>query len=282
MAQGFTNAGVARRLVLSERTVEADVRRLLGKLDGFRAFVHIHTDGRYVSRVASTIGRPARPHLRDDFIAAAQRLIAGKGFESMSIEDVIREVGVSKGAFYHYFSSKSALLEAVVARMADGAGANLATLLQAPGLTATQRLQRFFSSTMVWKTERLDLMLALLRVWHSDDNAIVREKLRRSSVRHITPLLARVLREGIETGEFATLGPDEAAAVTVSLVLAMADTLGEQILAYRQGDDVDAEQVLRTAHAYSAGLERVLGARQGTVTIVDDTLLQAWLTQSVE
>ena len=33
MAQGFTNAGVARRLFLSERTVEAHVRRLLGKLD---------------------------------------------------------------------------------------------------------------------------------------------------------------------------------------------------------------------------------------------------------
>jgi DNA-binding NarL/FixJ family response regulator len=32
MAQGFTNAGVARRLFLSERTVEAHVRRLLGKL----------------------------------------------------------------------------------------------------------------------------------------------------------------------------------------------------------------------------------------------------------
>lgn len=33
MAQGFTNAGVARRLMLSERTVEAHVRRLLGKLE---------------------------------------------------------------------------------------------------------------------------------------------------------------------------------------------------------------------------------------------------------
>jgi DNA-binding NarL/FixJ family response regulator len=33
MAQGFTNAGVAKRLFLSERTVEAHVRRLLGKLD---------------------------------------------------------------------------------------------------------------------------------------------------------------------------------------------------------------------------------------------------------
>jgi DNA-binding NarL/FixJ family response regulator len=33
VAQGYTNAGVAKRLFLSERTVEAHVRRLLGKLD---------------------------------------------------------------------------------------------------------------------------------------------------------------------------------------------------------------------------------------------------------
>jgi DNA-binding NarL/FixJ family response regulator len=33
MAQGMTNTGIARRLVLSERTVEAHVRRLLLKLD---------------------------------------------------------------------------------------------------------------------------------------------------------------------------------------------------------------------------------------------------------
>lgn len=33
IAQGLTNAGVAKRLFLSERTVEAYVRRLLGKLD---------------------------------------------------------------------------------------------------------------------------------------------------------------------------------------------------------------------------------------------------------
>ena len=33
MAQGLTNAGIARRLVLSDRTVEAHIRHLLQKID---------------------------------------------------------------------------------------------------------------------------------------------------------------------------------------------------------------------------------------------------------
>lgn len=33
MAEGLTNTGIAKRLHLSERTVEAHVRHLLGKLD---------------------------------------------------------------------------------------------------------------------------------------------------------------------------------------------------------------------------------------------------------
>jgi DNA-binding NarL/FixJ family response regulator len=33
MAQGLTNAGIAKRLYLSERTVEAHVRHVLTKLD---------------------------------------------------------------------------------------------------------------------------------------------------------------------------------------------------------------------------------------------------------
>ena len=56
---------------------------------------------------------------RDEFVEAGQRLIQTHGYESFSIEDLLAEVGASKGAFYHYFGSKQALLEAVIERLVD-------------------------------------------------------------------------------------------------------------------------------------------------------------------
>ena len=55
---------------------------------------------------------------RDAFVDVAQRLIQAKGYQQMSIQDVLDELDASRGAFYHYFDSKADLLEAVVERLA--------------------------------------------------------------------------------------------------------------------------------------------------------------------
>ena len=69
--------------------------------------------------MARTLNPAAHAVRRDAFVDAAQRLIQAKGYEEMSIQDVLDELGASRGAFYHYFDSKAALLEAVVERMVD-------------------------------------------------------------------------------------------------------------------------------------------------------------------
>jgi hypothetical protein len=130
---------------------------------------------------------------------------------------------------------------------------------------------------MTWKTERRHMLVELLRVWHSDENAIVREKVRRSSTGRIAGPLAQILREGRDSGHFAIPDPQLAATVVISLVLAMADVLGEHILDHHGGDEDHARQVLSVARAYSEGLERVLGAEPGSLTIADEAMLRIWL-----
>jgi AcrR family transcriptional regulator len=51
---------------------------------------------------------------RQELIDAATRLFATQGYEETSIEAVLRETGVSRGALYHHFASKEALFEAVL------------------------------------------------------------------------------------------------------------------------------------------------------------------------
>ena len=144
----------------------------------------------------------ARALSRDAILDVAEQLIRTKGYERMSIQDVQDALGVSRGAIYHYFRSKAALLEAEVERMVDAIMAILAPIADDPDLPATVKLQGVFTAAGTWKAERKDLMVAILEAWYSDHNAIVREHVRRAASMRLAPLLAEVVRQGKAEGVF--------------------------------------------------------------------------------
>ena len=86
---------------------------------------------------------------------AAARLISRQGFAHTSVEDVIREAGLSgKSHFYHYFSSKEALgyevLERQFARFAERGLA----ILREPMIEPTDRLALFIDTLVAVQGER--------------------------------------------------------------------------------------------------------------------------------
>ncbi len=58
---------------------------------------------------------------RTELLDLAMTLFLERGYERVSLNDLIATSGMSKGAFYHYFSSKEALVSALAARSADQA-----------------------------------------------------------------------------------------------------------------------------------------------------------------
>ncbi|SDD55269.1 transcriptional regulator, TetR family [Cupriavidus sp. YR651] len=67
--------------------------------------------------------------LREDAILdAATRILASKGFDLMTMDDVASEVGVSKPSLYKHFKSKDDLVVAAMIRLIDGALAFLGKL----------------------------------------------------------------------------------------------------------------------------------------------------------
>src|SRR5512133_1559111 len=81
---------------------------------------------------------------RKEILDAAQRLVFTKGFDQMSIQDVLDEIQISNGAFHHYFNSRGALLEALIKRMGQETEKPLLPILSNPHLTAIEKLRGFF------------------------------------------------------------------------------------------------------------------------------------------
>jgi AcrR family transcriptional regulator len=219
--------------------------------------------------------RAAQAVRRDAFVDVALRLIQTKGYEQMTVQDVLDELGASKGAFYHYFDSKRALLEAVVERITDGALAALAPLLGDPHLSAARKLEGVFAGIAAWKAQRKELMLAILEVWVSDDNAIVREKSRRLAVSRLVPLLEPIIRQGVEEGVFNVPYPDETARTIVALFQGFGDEALEHFFA-RQAGTIPFEMVVRANAAHVDALERILGLSAGSFTGLDEESLRLW------
>ena len=212
---------------------------------------------------------------RDAFVDTAVRLIQTKGYEQMSIQDVLDELDTSRGAFYHYFDSKVALLEAVVERIVEVATAELAPVADDPDRSALQKLEGVFGGLARWKAERKELMLALMRVWLSDENAIMREKSRQLTAIRLAPVLAKIVRQGNAEGVFRTGSAEHAAGVLVSLVLGANEMASRLFVAFQAGA-ISFENVERTLLAYVEAFERVLGLAPGSWPVDYTGILREW------
>lgn len=77
----------------------------------------------------------------DAIVAAVKRLLADKGFEQMTVDEVAAEVGIAKASLYKHFVSKEALAAAAMVQALDRTLAQAALLDADPSLDAMGRLR---------------------------------------------------------------------------------------------------------------------------------------------
>jgi len=213
---------------------------------------------------------------RNAILDVAQRLVYTKGYEQMTIQDMLDGLRISKGAFYHYFDSKQAVLEALVERMGEEVVQLLLPIVHDPVLGALEKLRRFFPTLAQWKTAQKDFILALMHILYADENALFRQKARALAVKRVTPLMTTVIRQGIQEGDLTTSYPDQVGEVILSLVLDLGGTIAWLLLSGEPRRDDDVRRIESTVAAYTDALERALGAPTGSLPLVDAQTLQEW------
>ena len=212
---------------------------------------------------------------RDEILDVAERLIRTRGYDAMSIQSVQDELGCSRGALYHYFESKEAILGALVDRMTAAGMAVLEPIADDPSLAAADKLRALFTTGGNWKSARSDFLLPLLRGWYQPGNDLVRVRAEAAAYEQFRPLMARVLRQGVAEGAVSVSSADHAALILTALFAGSTDAM-RHLLMDRLDGRVPYEEVERFIHAYNEAIERILGLPPRSFSLLDDDAMRTW------
>jgi AcrR family transcriptional regulator len=85
----------------------------------------------YVKRTRPKI--PPVPATRARLVAVARRLFAHRGYPGVSVDEIVRDAGVTKGSLYHHFADKQQVFKAVVEQIQREIYDRLAAASSRPG-----------------------------------------------------------------------------------------------------------------------------------------------------
>lgn len=212
---------------------------------------------------------------RNELIAAAQQLFYTKGYESTSVSDIVKTVGVAKGTFYYYFDSKVDILEALVDSLTEQSLVVMDAIVMDESLSALEKWRLAFQTTGAWKTEHKTELLIVLRVMHSPDNVLLRHKVEKAVGDVAAPEIAKIIRQGVAEGVFETEFVEESAEIAFNVMRSISDFLADLIL---NPENYENHFVLaqRKVNAIQYAVERVLGAPEGSLRLLNDDTLAVW------
>jgi AcrR family transcriptional regulator len=190
---------------------------------------------------------------RREIIETAAGLFSEHGYDQTSVNMIIEEIGIAKGTFYHYFSSKDEVLEVIVDLMVDRVGTGIENISKDESMTALQKLAagtKFFKTIAVgW--EKISEFL------HEDRNAHWHLKLENKLVPRMYDSYERIMEQGLKEGVFKFKYPRE----TGIALLGATGALSGRDHDHANIKSEDPEFVRASCDIF----ERILGTEQGII-----------------
>ncbi|WP_146615751.1 TetR/AcrR family transcriptional regulator [Nonomuraea aridisoli] len=137
-----------------------------------------------------------REQTRRTLVHEGRRLFADKGYGAVGLSEIVRAAGVTKGALYHHFDSKTDLFRAVLQEVQDEVGTQVAAAADAhddPWTQFTAGCRAFLAASTHPDVQRIMLIdgPAVLgwNEWRTMDEA--------ASARHLAEALTGLMDKGV-------------------------------------------------------------------------------------
>lgn len=139
---------------------------------------------------------------------AATHLFVEKGYDATSLQDIIQETKLSKGAIYHHFSSKEQIFEAIFRRIGEENTAALAQVRDDPSLNGLEKLRAIFKAALF--NDNQSLMLTVTPCLLDNPRFLAMQIAQLYQI--VAPqFIQPILQQGMEDGSIRTSNPGELA-----------------------------------------------------------------------
>lgn len=208
---------------------------------------------------------------KNEFVVTAGRLFEAKGYENTSVDDIVGRMGVAKGLFYYYFSSKEDVLARLIDLMISDNVALFDHISARKDLDTMGKFRLLMTQAAALRTRSRRMTL----FFHKESNRHLHADIEARTIRLMTPALARLIEQGVSEGVFDVKYPEEAALA----FFAVSSILGHDV--YQRPDEA---LFRRRVEAALDIIEKILGAAPGTFDFYKKQIpggprLRKWLSQ---
>ncbi len=198
---------------------------------------------------------------RNEIIDAADMLFGTKGYDKTSTQDILDKVKIARGTLYYHFKSKEDIMDALVNRYTAEPLAAAGEIASNKSMSVYERIIGVISSLSLSGEEGEDILQKI----HKPQNILMHHKMKNILINNLTPLLAGVVRDGIEQGLFSTPFPYE----SVEMIVIYVNTVFDDDVV-----EISDEEMVERIKAFIFNLERLLGAEENsllfTMQLFDD------------
>lgn len=192
---------------------------------------------------------------RAEILQAASELFQEIGYESTSVDSIVRSAGIAKGTFYYYFKSKDEVLAALAQQLCAEMVARSQIVADDPQLGAIEK----FCAIIASQNQTVEAGQALVEDLHRPENRALHERSNIETVLAFGPILAAVVEQGNQEGVFQVDDPLS----TVQFILA-----GSLFLFGHQMFSWTPEEQAARMQAMLLLIERAFGAVAGSFATV--------------
>ncbi len=157
---------------------------------------------------------------RNRILQAAEECFARRGYDATGVAEICQRAGLSKGAFYHHFSSKQALFLELLNRWLGTLDEQLEAI-SAGATDAPERLTRMAEVTRRAFVDARGRLALFLEFWNQAQHDPAVWKATIAPYRRYREFFAHLVAAGVADGTLRQVDPDMAARVIVSFAVGL-------------------------------------------------------------